>query len=292
MPELPEVETVRQGLQDKLTDRIVTQILGEGGRLVRHNPQGMHDLYAHVEGNRIVDVQRRGKSMWLVLGPGDIAFVIHLGMSGQVRVRTRTAAELARHEHVRFVLDNGKKVSFVDQRTFGHLTVSPLTEDESGRKVPEQVLTLAPDPLEELPLSTWTAPLRRTRRAVKTALLDQKLVSGIGNIYADEALFAAGVAGQRPGVSLSEAEAEAIVGAARDVMIAALHRRGTSFDALYVDTEGNPGSFSSSLQVYSRAGRACPKCGSAIRRIVLGGRSHFHCPSCQPWDQPSVGLKD
>lgn len=288
MPELPEVETIRHGLEKQALNHRIQEVLGTGSRLVRNNPQGMADLHAHLEGAQITAVSRRGKFMWMELEESDFALVIHLGMSGQVRVRRRAPKERIAHEHVRLLLDNGTVVSFVDPRTFGHLTISQLHEDATGRLVPKIMRAVAPDPFEDVPMEVFTNALAKTRRHVKTALLDQSVVSGIGNIYADEALFRARFHGTVRGVDLEEESAAALIDAARLVMGRALRAGGTSFDALYVDTEGNPGYFERSLRVYGRVGRPCRDCGTLIEREVLGGRSHFFCPRCQPFP-PSAG---
>lgn len=284
MPELPEVETIRRGLVDHLRGQTIEAVEGEGGRLVRHNPGGIADVETALTGAQVSDIERRGKYMWLRLAERDYALVVHLGMSGQVRVSARAPRELAPHEHVRLTLRSGRLVRFVDPRTFGHLTVSPLSVDPLGRTIPAAASRLAPDPLEDAPATTWTEPIRRTRRAIKTVLLDQAVISGIGNIYADEALFRAGISGHQPGASLSADTATSVVDAAREVMTAALAQGGTSFDSLYVDTEGNPGYFSRRLQVYKRAGKPCPRCGHQIERVVIAGRSHFFCPKCQAFE--------
>lgn len=281
VPELPEVETIRRGLHTHLVGQEIVSVEGTGGRLVRNNPQGLTDLEAHLPGARVSGVSRRGKFMWLDLERRDVSLVIHLGMSGQVRVDKNPPSRLARHEHLRLTLSNGHGVRFIDPRTFGQLTISMLTVDPLGRRIPVVASGLAPDPLEDAPISTWIQPILRTRRPIKTVLLDQTVISGIGNIYADEALFRAGVSGFVPGNSLSDAGATSIVEGAREVMEAALRKGGTSFDSLYVDAEGNPGYFSRRLQVYKRAGKGCPTCGAPIRREVISGRSHFFCPVCQ-----------
>ncbi len=282
LPELPEVETIRQGLAKRVVNHRIEQVLGTGSRLVRNNPQGMADLHAHLGGARVAAVSRRGKFMWMEFEESDFALVIHLGMSGQVRVRRRLPAEPGRHEHVRLLLDDGTAVSFVDPRTFGHLTISRLHEDVTGRHVPETMRAVAPDPFEDVPREIFTSALAKTRRHVKTALLDQSVVSGIGNIYADEALFRARFHGTVRSADLAQEDAATVIDAARLVMGRALQVGGTSFDALYVDTEGNPGYFERSLRVYGRVGRPCRDCGTTIAREVVGGRSHFFCPQCQP----------
>ena len=281
MPELPEVETVRRGLAERAVGRRVHKVMGEGGRLARHNPRGVEDLRAHLSGATITGAERRGKWLWLHLDHSNLSLVVHLGMSGQARISTSGGTPLAKHEHLRLIFEDGTHVSFVDPRTFGHLTISPLTHDRTGRLIPAAATALAPDPLEEVAASVWTEPMLRTRRAIKTALLDQNVISGIGNIYADEALFRARIPGRTPGRDLGEKRALGLIDVVRAVMLEALDAGGTSFDSLYVDVEGNPGYFSRSLQVYGREGEPCLECGGTIRREVLTGRSHFHCPTCQ-----------
>lgn len=281
MPELPEVETIRVGLASHVLGQQIVLVRGKGSRLVRNNPQGMQDLHAHLLHARIRGVQRRGKFMWMELDGSDFALVIHLGMSGQVRVTEEKTQELERHEHVRLLLDNGKSVSFVDPRTFGHLTISALTPDSSGRIIPEIMGSLAPDPFEDVAPSVFTTAMAKTSRIVKSVLLDQHVVSGIGNIYADEALFRAGLHGSVRAKDLNPDQAVALIGAAKEVMGEALEVGGTSFDALYVNTEGDPGYFERSLRVYGREGEECVECGREIERQILGGRSHFFCSGCQ-----------
>ena len=285
MPELPEVETIRRGLVEHLTGRTITTVEGEGSRLVRKNPGGLPQLEGALLGARVQSVERRGKFMWLVLeGNAEDAVVIHLGMSGQVRTATRAPGELDRHEHLRLRLDNGEAVRFFDVRMFGHLTASDLTEDKTGRLVPEIATHIAPDLLEfkEDDIGPLAKRFQASRRAVKTLLLDQGLTSGIGNIYADESLFRVAIHGARPGDELGASILRKTLMAARDVMGRAVEAGGTSFDELYVDVDGNPGYFERELRVYGRAGRPCRDCGTLITREVIGGRSHFSCPACQP----------
>ncbi len=281
MPELPEVETIRRGLAEHLTGARIASVDGMGGRLVRNNPQGVTDIVAAVEGAVVSGVERRGKFMWITFVGSDFALVVHLGMSGQARVYHRPSRELARHEHLRLTIEGGGAVSFIDPRMFGQLTVSPLVEDDYGRLVPEVAQALAPDPFEDVSDSVFVDRLSRTSRPIKTALLDQRVISGIGNIYADEALYAARVHALRAGSSLRRKKLGEVVEAARDVMGSALAKGGTSFDSLYVNAVGDPGYFARSLQVYGRTGRPCPRCGAKIRKIVVGGRSTHFCPNCQ-----------
>ncbi len=285
MPELPEVETIRRGLVEHLTGRTITTVEGEGARLVRKNPGGLPQLEGALLGARIQSVERRGKFMWLVLeGNAEDAVAIHLGMSGQVRTATRAPGELDRHEHLRLRLDNGEAVRFFDVRMFGHLTASDLVQDKTGRLVPEIATHIAPDLLElkEDDIGPLAKRFQASRRAIKTLLLDQGLTSGIGNIYADESLFRVAIHGARPADELEASDLRKTLMAARDVMGRAVEAGGTSFDELYVDVDGNPGYFERELRVYGRAGRPCRDCGTLITREVIGGRSHFSCPTCQP----------
>lgn len=282
MPELPEVETIRRGVETRAVGRSVLQVQGTDSRLFRHNPKGLASVVEAARGREVAAVQRRGKFMWLVFrGKGD-ALVVHLGMSGTVRVTAgaRRGPGLDKHEHLRFRLGE-TTLGFIDQRTFGHYTVSPLRR-QGGRLVPEFLRHVAPDPLEpEFDFEVFLRQARRSRRRVKTLLLDQTFVSGIGNIYADEGLFWAGLPGTVRARDLTESQWERLVAACADVMRRALSEGGTSFDALYVDADGNPGYFSRKLAVYGRAGSECPRDGHPIQRRVVDGRSHFFCPECQ-----------
>lgn len=285
MPELPEVETIRRGLAHHLAGHTITSMEGAGGRLVRNNPGGLGQLRSALVGATITAVERRGKFMWLVLdGPAEDALVVHLGMSGQVRTATRPRKELLRHEHVRLRLDDGRAVRFIDPRMFGHLTLSELAQDAAGRVVPQIALHIAPDLIElDTPeqIEELAARLHTRNRAIKVMLLDQALVSGVGNIYADEGLHRAGVHGAWRGRDQSAAQLQRVLRDSRDVMGRAVKAGGTSFDALYVDVDGNPGYFERELRVYGKRGRACVQCGAPIEREILGGRSHFFCPECQ-----------
>ena len=281
MPELPEVETIRRGIDRHLRGHRIVSVEGGGGRLVRNNPQGMVDLHAHLTNSQVTAVERRGKFMWVEFDEADSALVIHLGMSGHVRILEGSSDELGRHEHVGLTMDEGQKVSFIDPRMFGHLTISRLVEDVTGRLVPEVARSIAPDPLEDTPVELWTTPMLRTRRFIKTVLLDQTVISGIGNIYADEALFRAGINGLVRSDTMSPATATNVVEAARDVMTEAVAVGGTSFDALYLNTDGDPGYFARSLQVYGREAEPCKRCGHPVERQVINGRSHHFCAECQ-----------
>ncbi len=285
MPELPEVETIRRGLDKHLSGKRIVSVEGRGGRLVRNNPGGMVQLRDSLTNAGIKSVERRGKFMWMLLdGRAESTLVIHLGMSGQVRTATHPPAQLDRHEHVRLTLSDGTVVRFVDPRMFGHLTLSELVEDGRGRQVPEIARHIAPDLLELRDgddLLELAQRMHTRNRSIKTMLLDQGLVSGVGNIYADEGLFRAGIQGRSVGVSLSVKQLGSLLENTREVMTQAVAAGGTSFDTLYVDADGNPGYFERELKVYGRENEECLVCGGPIVRETIGGRSHFHCTTCQ-----------
>lgn len=277
MPELPEVETVRQGLASRVTGRRIATVDVRHPRAIRRHPGGPVDFASMLVGRTVVDVRRRGKYLWLPLDSGD-AIVGHLGMSGQLLMQPATAPD---ETHLRVLLgfdDGGPQLRFVDQRTFGGLAVSP-----GGAELPVEIAHIARDPLDPSFVDAdFVAALRRRRTEVKRALLDQTLVSGVGNIYADEALWRARLHGARPTDALTRPAARRLLGHVRDVLVAALRAGGTSFDALYVDVNGDSGYFDRSLHVYGREGEPCVRCGAPIRREPFMNRSSYSCPRCQP----------
>lgn len=283
MPELPEVETIRRGLLERATGRTVTEVWGHESRLFRNNPNGSLTVKQHVVGKTVLSVERRGKFLWFTFAEDPRVLVVHLGMSGQILVETGNLSlgETKKHEHLRLRLDDGHELIFVDQRTFGHFTVSDLQRLDA-RLVPATLSHVAPDPLEkEWDLEPFVKKATTSRRKIKTLLLDQTLISGIGNIYADEALFRSGVRGALIGANLDPETWTKIVGASVGVMQQAIEAGGTSFDSLYVDVQGNPGYFARNLTVYGRAQKPCLKCGTKIAKVTLDGRSHYYCPRCQ-----------
>ena len=337
MPELPEVETVRDGLARHVLGRTVVGVEVRRDYSVRRHDGGPVDFAARLTGRRLEAAVRRGKFLWLLLdagpGHGDDALLAHLGMSGQLLVRgpgrpatvvvTGPAGRLDRpgppdpvdlpdlvaapdpvaapgpegwvdhpHLRVRFALDDGSALDFVDQRTFGHLSVPDLLPTADGAPgglgspravVPAPVAHIARDLLDPaLDRAAVVDAVRSRRTELKRALLDQTLVSGIGNIYADEALWRARLHGGRPTATLRRAEVARVLDAAAEVMSEALAQGGTSFDALYVDVNGASGYFDRSLAVYGQEGRPCPRCGTPVRRDAFANRSSFTCPRCQP----------
>jgi formamidopyrimidine-DNA glycosylase len=275
VPELPEVETVRDGLERHVVGRTIRSVTVLHPRPVRRDVRGPAGFAAALTGRRIVAARRRGKYLWLPLDNGD-ALLGHLGMSGQLVVQQPGRPD-ERHLRVRFDLGD-RELRFVDQRMFGGLAVS-----EGGAELPPEIAHIARDPFD--PAFDDAAFVRRVRArtaGVKRLLLDQTLVSGIGNIYADEALWRAELHGERPGERLRPVQVRRVLEEARGVMGAALVQGGTSFDALYVDVNGRSGYFDRSLHAYGREGLPCERCGTPIRRVEFMNRSSYFCPRCQP----------
>jgi formamidopyrimidine-DNA glycosylase len=276
MPELPEVEVVRKGVERWVAGRVIESATVLHPRAARRHTEGPSDLAARLTGRLISGARRRGKYLWLPVGD-DEALLAHLGMSGQLIVGEPGRA-YEKHLRARFTFtDGGLDLRFVDQRTFGHLM---LTATKDG--VPEPIAHIAPDPLEEaFDEEVFFRALRRRRTGLKRALLDQSLISGVGNIYADEALWRSKLHWARPTETLTRAEAARVLAAAREVMSAALAAGGTSFDSLYVNVNGESGYFERSLNVYGREDEPCPRCGTPIRRDAFMNRSSYTCPTCQ-----------
>jgi formamidopyrimidine-DNA glycosylase len=330
MPELPEVEVVRRGLERGVVGRVITSVEVHHPRAVRRHEAGAADFRVLLVGRRITAANRRGKYLWLALRPDQIpggspapaayaappmdpgsgpagamlatrtppaasavtplqvgvdspavadgALIAHLGMSGQLLVVPSTMPD-QKHLRVRFTFaDHGRELRFVDQRTFGGLVVAV-----GDVELPAQVAHIARDPLDPaFDVDLVVRRLRARRTGIKRALLDQTLVSGVGNIYADEALWAARLHYARPSETMTRPEIRRLLESVQAVMAAALEAGGTSFDRLYVSTEGVSGLFERSLEVYGRAGKACGRCGDMIRRDAFMNRSSFTCPTCQP----------
>jgi formamidopyrimidine-DNA glycosylase len=276
VPELPEVEVVRSGLARHVLGRTVTRVDVLHPRPVRRDPHGPEGFALALTGRRIEDARRRGKYLWLPLDNGD-ALLGHLGMSGQLLVRPSGAPD-DRHLRVRLVLHDGLELRFADQRMFGGLSVS-----DGGAELPAEIAHIALDPLDpQFDEDVFVRRVRRRTAGVKRLLLDQTLVSGVGNIYADEALWRARIHGDRPGDRLTGPQVRALLGHARAVMTDALGEGGTSFDTLYVNVNGESGYFDRSLDAYGREGEPCARCGTTIRRVAFMNRSSYFCPRCQP----------
>jgi formamidopyrimidine-DNA glycosylase len=281
VPELPEVEVVRRGLETHASGRTITHVDVLHPRAIRRHVLGPQDFEARLKGLRIDAVRRRGKYLWVELDSGE-AMLAHLGMSGQMLVRPEDAPD-EKHLRVRFQFsDDGPELRFVDQRTFGGLALADMVT-VADENLPSPVAHIARDPMDPaFDRGAVVRALRRKRTEVKRALLDQTLVSGIGNIYADEALWRSRLHWARPTERLTAAKGTELLQAATEVMNEALAVGGTSFDALYVNVNGQSGYFDRSLNVYGQEGKPCTRCGRPIRREPFMNRSSFTCPRCQP----------
>jgi len=277
VPELPEVETVRRGLDRWVTGRTISAVEVRHPRAVRRHAQGPGHFSELLAGRTVSGVLRRGKYLWLPLDDRD-ALVGHLGMSGQLLMRSPQAPD---ETHLRVLMrfaDDGPQLRFVDQRTFGGFAYST-----GGALLPTELAHIARDPLDPLfDDEMFTARLRRRNTAVKRALLDQTLISGVGNIYADEALWRAGLHWSFPTRTLTVRAVTDLLLRVRSVLGDAIGAGGTSFDALYVNVNGESGYFDRSLAVYGREGKACSRCGTDVIREPFMNRSSFSCPRCQP----------
>ena len=360
MPELPEVETVRAGVEQHVVGRTVAAAEVMNPRAVRRDLSGPDGFAAAMAGRTFLRAERRGKYLWFALDDSE-ALLAHLGMSGQLLVGD-PGRPLDPHVRARFTFtDGGPDLRFTDQRTFGHLLICPLRgrgDDPPGppgmeglrprsaprggatpldpprmeglrppiapprgdsprtlapravaevkdqglpsaggpqpgppsavagviapRLVPEPIAHIAPDPLEAaFDAKDFGARLVRKKTQVKRALLDQSLISGVGNIYADEALWRAKLHWARPTETLKPSEVSRLLEAVRDVLTEALKAGGTSFDALYVNVNGESGYFDRSLHAYGREGEPCDRCATPIRRDAFMNRSSYSCPRCQ-----------
>jgi formamidopyrimidine-DNA glycosylase len=285
VPELPEVEVVRQGLERHVVGRTIGSAQVLHPRAVRRHAAGPADFSAALSGLTVTGARRRGKYLWLPVlasAPGapsaaEDALLAHLGMSGQLLLGD-PGRPLSPHVRVRFTFaDSGPDLRFTDQRTFGHLAFAA-----GGADLPPMIAHIAPDPLEpDFDEAAVISRLRSRRTGIKCALLDQSLISGVGNIYADEALWRAKLHWAAPAASLSRAAAGRLLAAVREVLGEALAAGGTSFDSLYVNVNGESGYFGRSLAVYGREGEPCPRCGTPIRRDAFMNRSAYSCPACQ-----------
>jgi formamidopyrimidine-DNA glycosylase len=279
VPELPEVEVVRRGLDAHAVGSTIAAVEVLHSRPVRRDAGGPTGFVAALTGRRIEGARRRGKYFWLPLDNGD-ALLGHLGMSGQMLVQPVGTPD-ERHLRVRFTLTRPQQdteLRFVDQRMFGGLSVSP-----AGAELPTEIAHIARDLLDpEFDLDLFVRKVRGRSAGVKRLLLDQNLVSGVGNIYADEALWRARVHGDRPGERLTAAQVREVAARAHEVMAEALDQGGTSFDALYVNINGESGYFDRALNAYGREDEPCRRCGTPIRRVAFMNRSSYFCPVCQP----------
>nr|WP_230081424.1 bifunctional DNA-formamidopyrimidine glycosylase/DNA-(apurinic or apyrimidinic site) lyase [Aeromicrobium senzhongii] len=261
-------------MDDHVVGRTITSVEVLDSRSLRRHGAGPTDFVARLVSRRVDGAHRRGKYLWLSLDDGS-SVLMHLGMSGQALI---SDADAPAHRHLRVVLDldDGRQLRFADQRIFGGMSISETDP-------PTEIAHIALDPLDPaFDDAAFVARLRRRQTGVKRALLDQGLVSGVGNIYADEALWRTPLHYARNTKGLRIAEATALIGHVRDVMTEALQQGGTSFDALYVNVNGQSGYFDRSLHAYGQEGRACERCGDMIVREPFMNRSSYRCPTCQP----------
>ncbi|MEU1167867.1 bifunctional DNA-formamidopyrimidine glycosylase/DNA-(apurinic or apyrimidinic site) lyase [Streptomyces sp. NPDC090075] len=279
MPELPEVEVVRRGLERWVAHREVAEAEVLHPRAVRRHLAGADDFTHRLKGHRVGTPSRRGKYLWLPLEDTNQSVLAHLGMSGQLLVQPHAAPdEKHLRIRVRFADEVDTELRFVDQRTFGGLSLHDNTPDG----LPDVIAHIARDPLDPLfDDAAFHQALRRKRTTIKRALLDQSLISGVGNIYADEALWRARVHYERPTAGFTQPRTAELLGHVRDVMNAALAVGGTSFDSLYVNVNGESGYFDRSLDAYGREGLPCRRCGTPMRRRAWMNRSSYFCPKCQ-----------
>jgi len=306
MPELPEVEVVRSGLAPAVVGARITGVeVFDERALTRHavtavpDPAGRSSSRAADFERRLVNrtiraAVRRGKFLWLPLDGSDKAVIAHLGMSGQMLLR-EPGAPAERHERIRLTIEHPAHgelaIVFADQRTFGSLALDALVPTPDGAAgghgdplplVASQAAHIGRDPLDPaFRDAAFRAALARRRSGIKRVLLDQNLVSGIGNIYADEALWAARIHPETLAMDLSTRAVNRLLAEVRFVLEKALAEGGTSFDAQYVNVNGQAGYFVHSLNAYGRTGQPCPRCGEPIARIAFTNRSSHFCPRCQ-----------
>ena len=303
MPELPEVEVVRVGLAPAVTGATVASVAVLDERSLRRHDGPSEDFVDRLSGSRLLAPQRRGKFLWIPLAVPEAlegaptgslpsrtsgneaageALTIHLGMSGQVLLRDQTRDDAL--TRIRIELDNGLRLNFVDQRIFGSMAIDGLvpTADHAEQLIPRRVAHIARDPLDErFDDARFFAALAKRNTGIKRAMLDQTLVSGIGNIYADEALWGARVHYEQPTSTLSKGRARTLLAEVRGVFAKALAEGGTSFDAQYLNVNGQSGYFAHSLQAYGQQGKPCPRCGRAIVREQFMNRGSHFCARCQ-----------
>ena len=278
MPELPEVEVVRLGLESHIVGTTIESVEVLHPRAVRRHIAGGKDLEGQLRGCTIAAAQRRGKYLWLPLESRDRAIVVHLGMSGQMLVQPPTVPD-EKHLRIRARLDNGADLRFVDQRTFGGWALAPLLTVD-GESVPEPVAHIARDPVDPLfDAETVVNMLRAKHTEIKRALLDQTVLSGVGNIYASEALFGARIRPTTPSGRISRPRMQRLVAEIKAVLQRAIDCGGTTIND-YLGS-GDGGRFQQELAVYGRAGEGCIVCDKPITNKVLSGRSTFYCTTCQ-----------
>ena len=278
---------VRRGLEQWVSGRTVSSVTVLHPRAVRRHSAGAEDFAAQLAGRALGPAQRRGKYLWLPMPGTGSSLIGHLGMSGQLLIQPE-AAPAETHLRVRIRFDDSvdTELRFVDQRTFGGLAVEDA-DPSDPEAAPLSLAHIARDPMDpRFDDNAFLAALRRRSSGVKRALLDQTLISGVGNIYADEALWRAKLHYERPADTLSRAQAALLLASAREVMGEALAVGGTSFDSLYVNVNGESGYFARALDAYGRENEPCHRCATPMRRAAWMNRSSYFCPRCQRLPRP------
>lgn len=280
MPELPEVEVVRAGLEPHIVGQTVAEVTIHDERVLKRHPSGPQGFVAELKNQVVLAACRRGKFLWFPTHDGDRALTMHLGMSGQALVQPAGTTPV-RHERVTIALHQGPHISYVDQRMFGGLAVVDMVRD-GGEDIPETMTHIARDALDpQLDIGDLAARIKQSSSQIKRVLLNQRVVSGVGNIYADEALWRNKTHYAQDPRRMSVTKIQSLIGHVREVMAEALEQGGTSFDALYVNVNGMSGYFSRSLNVYGQEGEPCDRCGTYIQREAFMNRSSHFCPKCQ-----------
>ena len=288
MPELPEVEVVRKGLAKHVKNRKISNAKVRNNRALRNFEFSTKTFEKTVSGFTINSVERRGKFLWMTLKNSSQAISAHLGMSGQM-LMVKKDEKPSTHARVVFDFSDTKRsLHFIDQRTFGWVNLEELVEAKDKRLVPQSVLHISPDLFEEtFDLDKTIANIKRRKTGIKQALLNQEIVAGIGNIYADEALWLAKTHWADVCENLSEKKIKEILISAKEVMAKALEKGGTSFDDLYIDVNGESGYFENELNAYGREGERCYRCDlEMVREAFSNNRSSTICPNCQPRVRP------
>jgi formamidopyrimidine-DNA glycosylase len=288
MPELPEVEVVRKGLAKHVKSRKISNAKVRNNRALRNFEFSTKTFEKTVAGFTINSVERRGKFLWMTLKNSSQAISAHLGMSGQM-LMVKKEEKPSTHARVTFDFSDTKRsLHFIDQRTFGWVNLEELVEAKDKRLVPQSVLHISPDLFEEtFDLDKTISNIKKRKTGIKQALLNQEIVAGIGNIYADEALWLAKTHWADVCENLSEKKINEILISAKEVMAKALEKGGTSFDDLYIDVNGESGYFENELNAYGREGERCYRCDlEMVREAFSNNRSSTICPNCQPRVRP------
>lgn len=283
MPELPEVETVRRGLAGSVSGYTVSQVEIFDKRSLKKNVGSLSSFSRELEGSKLSTFERRGKFLWMPIGE-DRCLVTHLGMSGQILVRSPGYSE-DKCERIRTTVSKGQKnleVRFIDQRLFGGMYLDELVNQGVFGTVPQSAKHIALDPLDKnFDIEEVALKISKRSAGIKSLLLNQEILSGIGNIYADETLWLTKTHYLAAGTSLSRKQIQQVIESAQEVLVSAVAQGGTSFDEQYKNVNGESGYFSQSLNAYGQTGLPCPRCRTPIKREAWSNRGSHFCPRCQ-----------